>query len=66
MATFKLDFVHSFIDARGKLRHVFRRNGHKTVTIKGRPGSPEFMDSYHALLEQDRRNVAAKYRRIPE
>jgi hypothetical protein len=50
MAIFKLDFVHSFIDARGKLRHVFRRRGHKTVTIKGRPGSPEFMDSYHALL----------------
>ena len=52
MATFRLDFVHSFIDARGKLRHVFRRNGHKTVTIKGRPSSPEFMDEYHALLER--------------
>ena len=52
MATIKLHFVHSFIDARGKLRHTFRRKGHKTVTIKGRPGSPEFMDSYHALLEQ--------------
>ena len=52
MVTIKLDFVHSFIDARGKPRHVFRRHGHKTVTIKGRPGSPEFMDEYHALLER--------------
>ena len=52
MATIKLDFVHTFIDARGKLRHVFRRKGHKQVTIKGRSGSPEFMAAYHALLEQ--------------
>ena len=50
MATFKLDFVHTFTDARGKRRHVLRRKGHKQTTIKGRPGSPEFMDAYHALL----------------
>ena len=52
MATFKLPFVHSFYDARGKLRHVFRRKGHKRVTIKGKPGTPEFMERYHALLNQ--------------
>ena len=52
MATIKLDFVHTFYDARGKLRHTFRRKGHKQVTIKGRAGSPEFMDAYHALLER--------------
>jgi integrase len=52
MAVIKLDYVSSFIDSRGKLRHVFRRKGHKRVTIKGRPGSPEFMDRYHALLDQ--------------
>jgi hypothetical protein len=52
MADIKLDYVNSFYDARGKLRHQFRRKGHKRVTIKGRPGSPEFMDVYHALLEQ--------------
>jgi integrase/recombinase XerD len=51
MADIKLDYVNSFYDARGKLRHQFRRKGHKRVTIKGRPGSPEFMDHYHALLE---------------
>jgi hypothetical protein len=45
-------FVHSFYDARGKLRHVFRRKGHKQITIKGKPGTQEFMDAYHALLDQ--------------
>jgi integrase/recombinase XerD len=52
MAEFKLDYVNSFVDARGKKRHQFRRKGHKKVTIKGRPGSQEFMDAYHALLEK--------------
>ena len=52
MAEIKLAFVNSFIDARSRRRHVFRRQGHKRVTIKGRPGSPEFMDAYHALLAQ--------------
>src|SRR5580765_4387078 len=52
MALLRLDYVFSFIDSRGKLRHTFRRKGYKRVTIKGRPGSPEFMDHYHALLDQ--------------
>src|SRR3954470_466622 len=52
MAEIRLEYVNSFIDARGKRRHVFRRKGHKRVTIKGRPGSGEFMEQYHALLER--------------
>jgi integrase/recombinase XerD len=52
MAEIKLDYVNSFYDSRGKLRHQFRRKGCKRVTIKGRPGSPEFMDAYQALLEK--------------
>lgn len=52
MAEIKLDYVNSFTDFRGKRRHQFRRTGHKKVTIKGRPGSPEFMEHYHALLGQ--------------
>ena len=52
MAHLRLDYISTFIDSRGKLRHTFRRKGHKRVTIKGRPGSPEFMDRYHALLDQ--------------
>jgi site-specific recombinase XerD len=51
MAEIKLDFLNSYFDARGKLRHTFRRKGHKRVTIKGKAGSLEFMAAYHALLE---------------
>jgi integrase/recombinase XerD len=52
MAEIKLDFVNSYIDRHGKPRHQFRRKGHKKVTIKGRPGSPEFMAHYHELIEK--------------
>jgi hypothetical protein len=52
MAEIKLDYVNTFYDARGKLRHQFRRKGHKKETIKGRSGSQEFMDAYHALLDK--------------
>ena len=58
MAMFKLPYVTSFIDARGKLRHVFRRKGMRKVTIKGRAGSTEFMDAYAALLAQSDNAVA--------
>jgi hypothetical protein len=50
VAEITLEYVNSFIDARGKRRHVFRRKGHKRVTIKGRPGSQEFVDRYQELL----------------
>ena len=49
--TVKLRFVHSFFYY-GKMRHLFRRKGFPKKTLKGKPGSPEFMDHYHALLEQ--------------
>jgi integrase/recombinase XerD len=52
MAEIKLEYVNTFTDSRGKRRHVFRRKGHKKVTLKGRPGSQEFMDHYHQLLEK--------------
>lgn len=52
MADIRLEYVNSFTDARSKRRHVFRRKGHKRVTLKGKPGSQEFMDHYHQLLEQ--------------
>ena len=52
MAQIKLAFVKSFIDARGKRRHVFRRKGCRQISIKGRPGSSEYMDQYAELLAQ--------------
>jgi integrase len=47
----ELPFVHSFFFYK-KMRHVFRRKGFPQKTIKGKPGSPEFMDHYHELLQQ--------------
>ena len=52
MAKIKLKHVNSFYDRHGKLRHQFRRNGHKRVSLPGVPGSAEFMDAYQALLVQ--------------
>jgi integrase/recombinase XerD len=60
MAEIKLEFVNSYYDVRGKLRHTFRRKGHKRVTIKGKAGSPEFMATYHALLEKTGGALAAE------
>jgi integrase len=51
MAKLNLPHVNSFCDSRGKLRHMFRRKGHKRVTIKGKPGDAAFKEHYHALLE---------------
>jgi integrase len=52
MSEEELPYVHKFIDARGKVRRVFRRKGHKTVTLKGAPSSAEFQEAYQALLEK--------------
>jgi integrase/recombinase XerD len=60
MAEIKLDYVNSFTDARGKPRHQFRRKGHKKITIRGRPGSEQFMEHYHALVAQTGGEVVAE------
>lgn len=59
MADITLQFVNSFYDARGKLRHVFRRKGHKRVSLPGSPGSAIFMEAYQALLENTGGSPAA-------
>src|SRR5690242_3709077 len=50
MATIKLPHLNSYIDVRGKLRHQCRPPGYKTKTIKGKPGTEEFMIRYHDWL----------------
>jgi hypothetical protein len=52
MSEEELPYIHKFRDSRGKTRRVFRRNGHKQVTIKGEPHSVEFQETYQALLER--------------
>ena len=43
-------YVNSFIDARGKTRHVFRKAGCKRITLPGEPGSAEFEQAYKLAL----------------
>lgn len=53
MADIRLNFVNSYRDPRnGNVRHQFRRKGCRKVTLKGRPGSAEFMQHYAELLAQ--------------
>jgi integrase len=51
MARLNLPHINSYYDSRGKLRHTFRRKGHKRTTLKGKPGDQDFMAHYHELLE---------------
>jgi hypothetical protein len=50
LAKLRLKFVNSFCDRHGKVRHYFRKPGHKSVRLPGLPGSAEFMDAYQAAL----------------
>ncbi len=50
MTSVQLKHVERFRDQHGKLRHYFRLGKGSRVPLKGQPGSPEFMASYHAAL----------------
>ena len=50
MTRIRLQYVNSFRDRHGRLRHYFRRPGCKAVALPGLPGSTEFMVSYQAAL----------------
>ena len=52
MAKLPLDYVNTFYDSRGKLRHTFRRKGHKRPTLKGKPGDADFMAHYHGAVRR--------------
>ncbi len=50
MTRIKLKYVNAFRDRHGRLRLYFRRPGHKSVVLKGLPGSAEFMAGYETAL----------------
>jgi len=47
----RLPFIARYKDRHGKLRHYYRRPGHKQVPLPGIPGSPAFMDAYRAAAK---------------
>jgi integrase len=59
MTRITLPYVHRFRDRHGKLRHYFRRPGHKQAALPGLPGSAEFMTAYQAALEGRPSPIAA-------
>jgi integrase len=50
MTHIRLKHINSFKDRHGKVRFYFRRPGHKSVALPGRPGSTEFMAAYEVAL----------------
>ena len=50
MASIDLPHVNSFVDRYGKVRHYFRRRGHKAIPLPGLPGSKAYMAAYSLAL----------------
>ncbi|MDN6714411.1 MAG: tyrosine-type recombinase/integrase [Acetobacter sp.] len=60
MTTLPLSYIHRFRDRHGKMRHYFRKPGHKQVSLPGMPGSKEFMAAYQAALAGKPMEIAAE------
>jgi integrase len=45
-----LPYVKRYRDTSGRLRHYFRKRGHKEAPLPGAPGSAEFMSAYQDAL----------------
>ncbi len=56
----KLKYVRSYTDRHGKLRIEYRRN-HKTIAIRGQPGTDEFLAAYDAAKAQFETREVPKY-----
>ena len=50
MAKVEYGFIKSYLDRHGKPRHYFRKQGCKSVTLPGLPGSEEFNRAYEQAL----------------
>jgi integrase len=50
MTKIRLKYVHEYRDRKGNVRRYVRRPGMRKVTLKGLPGSPEFMEAYTAAM----------------
>ena len=58
-------YVHAFIDNRGRPRYYVRRRGFKRVPLPGLPWSVEFMGAYEAALAGAPRLAIGASRRDP-
>jgi integrase len=61
MSNIRLRYIKAWVDKKtGKAYWRFRRRGFKEVTLPGMPGSRDFMNAYHAALEQPQAEIGAK------
>jgi site-specific recombinase XerD len=58
MTTIRLSYVNTYADRHGRVRHYFRKRGHKAVPLPGIPGSAEFMAAYQDALGEQAPKVA--------
>ena len=58
VATIRLPYVNTYADRHGRVRHYFRKRGHKPVPLPGIPGSAEFMTAYQDALGEPAPKVA--------
>jgi integrase len=58
MAVIRIPYVNTYTDRHGKVRHYFRKRGHKAVPLPGIPGSAEFMAAYQDALGEAAPKVA--------
>jgi integrase len=48
----RLKYVNEYRDRHGKVRRYFRRAGQPRIPLIGNPGTPQFMEAYHAALAE--------------
>ena len=61
----RLKYVNEYRDRHGKMRRYFRRAGQSRIPLPGHPGSPEFMEAYHAALAELRIREIGANRSVP-
>ena len=56
----KLPYLHTVTNRKGGTKHYYvRRKGFPLMPVKGKPGSPEFLESYRAAFTGTDSNVPA-------
>jgi integrase len=64
MAKLELRHVNAFRDRHGRLRHYFRRPGHRAIALPGDVGSAAFMDAYAGALASTAAPVSVGAERV--
>jgi integrase len=61
----RLKYINEYRDRHGKIRRYFRRAEQPRIPLPSNPGSPEFMEAYHAALADLRVRKVGESRSTP-